>query len=162
MTYTALTHFMPLAFFYTPWKHQKTSGFLIFSGGIERDQWHELGKNLITLMIYGFKLEQKRCCFRSFFRTYISGTNFRSFLENCRRDYKRVFWNKFPCELVSRRINVHISLDILSNAQAFVIVYTLPLSILSKSEAAPSRWVLTKTRNDLKWPETTYNEQETT
>ena len=149
MTYTALTHFMPLAFFYTPWKHQKTSGFLIFSGGIERDQWHELGKNLITLMIYGFKLEQKRCCFRSFFR-------------NCRRDYKRVFWNKFPCELVSRRINVHISLDILSNAQAFVIVYTLPLSILSKSEAAPSRWVLTKTRNDLKRPETTYNEQETT
>ena len=26
-----LTHFMPL-FFYTPWKHQKTSGFLMFQG----------------------------------------------------------------------------------------------------------------------------------
>ena len=24
-------------------KHQKTSGFLIFSVGIERDQWHEMG-----------------------------------------------------------------------------------------------------------------------
>ena len=28
----------------TPRKHQKTSGFLIFSGGIERKQWHEIGK----------------------------------------------------------------------------------------------------------------------
>ena len=38
-----LTHFMPLVSFYTPSKHQKTSGFLTFSGGIERDQWHEMG-----------------------------------------------------------------------------------------------------------------------
>ena len=38
-----LTHFMPLVFLYTPWKHQKTSAFLMFSGGIERDQWHEIG-----------------------------------------------------------------------------------------------------------------------
>ena len=28
----ALTHFMPLIFFDTPWKHQKTAGFLMFSG----------------------------------------------------------------------------------------------------------------------------------
>ena len=34
---------MPLVFLYTPWKHQKTSAFLMFSGGIERDQWHEIG-----------------------------------------------------------------------------------------------------------------------
>ena len=32
---------MPLASFDTPWKHQKTFGFLMFSGGIEGDQWHE-------------------------------------------------------------------------------------------------------------------------
>ena len=38
-----LTHFMPLISFYTPWKHQKTSDFLMFSGGIERDQWDEMG-----------------------------------------------------------------------------------------------------------------------
>ena len=38
-----LTHFMPLVFLYTPWKHKKTSAFLMFSGGIERDQWHEIG-----------------------------------------------------------------------------------------------------------------------
>ena len=30
-----LTHFMLLFFWYTPWKHQKTKGFLIFSGCIE-------------------------------------------------------------------------------------------------------------------------------
>ena len=34
-----LINFMPLVF-YTPWKHQKTRGF---SGGIERDQRHEMG-----------------------------------------------------------------------------------------------------------------------
>ena len=31
----ALTHFSPMFYFYTPWKHQKTEGFLTFSGGIE-------------------------------------------------------------------------------------------------------------------------------
>ena len=37
-----LTDFMPLISFYTPWKHQKTKGFLMFSAGMERDQWHEV------------------------------------------------------------------------------------------------------------------------
>ena len=27
----------------TPWKHNETSGFFLLSGGIERDQWHEMG-----------------------------------------------------------------------------------------------------------------------
>ena len=26
-----------------PWRHQQTSGFLISSGGIGKDQWHEMG-----------------------------------------------------------------------------------------------------------------------
>ena len=30
-----LTHFSPISHFYTPWKRQKTYGFLTFSGGIE-------------------------------------------------------------------------------------------------------------------------------
>ena len=38
-----LTHFMPLISFDTPCKHQKASAFLMFSGGIKRDQWHEMG-----------------------------------------------------------------------------------------------------------------------
>ena len=41
--YTPLTHFMPLISFDIPCKHQKTSGFLMFSGGIKRDQLHEMG-----------------------------------------------------------------------------------------------------------------------
>ena len=37
-----LTHFILLVSFYTSWKHQKTFSFLMFSRGIERDQWHEM------------------------------------------------------------------------------------------------------------------------
>ena len=37
---------MSLIPFDTPRKHQKTRGFLTFSGGIKRDQWHEMGKNV--------------------------------------------------------------------------------------------------------------------
>ena len=38
-----LAHFMLLISFDTPWKHQKTSGFLMFLGVIKIDQWHEMG-----------------------------------------------------------------------------------------------------------------------
>ena len=38
---------MPLAYFCTPWKHQKTSGFM-FSGGTEGDQWHETDSPQLT------------------------------------------------------------------------------------------------------------------
>ena len=38
-----LTHLMPpLISFDTPWKHQKTKGFLMLLGGIKTDQWHEM------------------------------------------------------------------------------------------------------------------------
>ena len=37
-----LTYLIPLVSLYTPWKHQKTSGFLMFSEDIERDQWYEM------------------------------------------------------------------------------------------------------------------------
>ena len=36
-----LTYFMQLVSFYTPWKHQKTRGFLMFAGGVERDKWKQ-------------------------------------------------------------------------------------------------------------------------
>ena len=29
--------------FDTPWKHQKTFGFLVFSGGIKLENWPEMG-----------------------------------------------------------------------------------------------------------------------
>ena len=37
-----LTRFMQLVCLYIPWKHQKTKDFLMFSGGIEKDQWNEI------------------------------------------------------------------------------------------------------------------------
>ena len=39
-----LTHFYPVSHFYTPWKHQKTKGFLTFSGGIEMWHWTKMGQ----------------------------------------------------------------------------------------------------------------------
>ena len=41
---THIIHFMPLISFDTRWKHQKTRGFLMISGGTKRDQWHEIGR----------------------------------------------------------------------------------------------------------------------
>ena len=38
----SLTYFIPLVSFYTSWEHQKTSGFLMVSGGIEKEQWHKI------------------------------------------------------------------------------------------------------------------------
>ena len=29
--------------FYTPWKHQKTEGFMTFLGGIEVEHWLKMG-----------------------------------------------------------------------------------------------------------------------
>ena len=37
-----LTHSVPLVSFYTPRKNQKIPGFLMFSGGLEREQWYEM------------------------------------------------------------------------------------------------------------------------
>ena len=42
-----LTHFMPLASFYTSWKYHKTRGLLIFSGGIKRWKWLEMRQDWI-------------------------------------------------------------------------------------------------------------------
>ena len=36
-----LTHSWPMFPFYTPWKHPKTFGFLLFSGGIKWEHWPE-------------------------------------------------------------------------------------------------------------------------
>ena len=44
-----LTHFRPLIYFYTPWKHQKTSGFLMFPGGVEETS----GMKWVNLSSFG-------------------------------------------------------------------------------------------------------------
>ena len=38
----SLTHFSPVSHFYTPWKRQRTFGFLTFSGGIEMWRWTKM------------------------------------------------------------------------------------------------------------------------
>ena len=38
-----LTHLFPMHSFSTPWKHQKTLSFLMFSGGRERVPWEQMG-----------------------------------------------------------------------------------------------------------------------
>ena len=42
-----ITHLVPLVYFHTPWKYQKTKGLLVFSGGIERDHWHEMSFRIL-------------------------------------------------------------------------------------------------------------------
>ena len=37
-----LIHFNPIFHFYTPWKRQKTKGFLTFSRGIEMEHWTKM------------------------------------------------------------------------------------------------------------------------
>ena len=49
----SLIHFMPLVSSYTSWEYQKTSAFLMFSWGVERDQWHEMG------YFFQFKIDPK-------------------------------------------------------------------------------------------------------
>ena len=48
-----------------PWKHQKTRGFLIFLGGIERYQWHEVGSLFLR-----YPLKTKHVWFSGIFRRY--------------------------------------------------------------------------------------------
>ena len=36
-------NFQPMFHFYNPWKHQKTNGFLMFSGSIEVEHWLKIG-----------------------------------------------------------------------------------------------------------------------
>ena len=38
-----LTHFWPMSPLYTPWKHQKTKAFLVFSGDMKWENWPEIG-----------------------------------------------------------------------------------------------------------------------
>ena len=48
-----LTHFQSMILVYTPWKHQKSRGFLVFSGGIEVEPWLQMGQGKVinTLII---------------------------------------------------------------------------------------------------------------
>ena len=43
LSFIWLTHFQPMFRFYNSWKHQKTGGLLMFSGGIKVEHWLKMG-----------------------------------------------------------------------------------------------------------------------
>ena len=43
VNYELLTYFKSMLHLSTPWKSQKISGFLTFSGGIEMEHWLKMG-----------------------------------------------------------------------------------------------------------------------
>ena len=47
-----LAHFRLIFPFYIPWTHQRSSGFLMFLGGITKESWSEMGLTLRTFNIY--------------------------------------------------------------------------------------------------------------
>ena len=51
---TGLTLFYPMFPFHSPWKHQKTEGFLGFSGGVKWEHWPEMGQQRLhaPVMLY--------------------------------------------------------------------------------------------------------------
>ena len=51
---TGLTLFYPMFPFHSPWKHQKTEGFLGFSGGVKSEHWPEMGQQRLhaPVMLY--------------------------------------------------------------------------------------------------------------
>ena len=52
------THFIALVSFDTPWKHEKTSGFLMFSGGVERPvAWNWLTTFWFTIHMQQIRLD---------------------------------------------------------------------------------------------------------
>ena len=63
--------------FYTPWKRQKTFGFLIFSEGIEIKHCDEMGYFLIPSSI-----ENKLFIFHSFSDVFTSNTRFFAVIES--------------------------------------------------------------------------------
>ena len=71
---------MLLVSFYTPCKHKKTIGFLMFSGDIERNRWHEMGKEKqISMMIY---LGTNAFLFCLHYHKIINSTSARPFLRH--------------------------------------------------------------------------------
>ena len=46
-----VTYYCPVFPFYTPWKHKKTVGFLMFSVGIKREHWAVMGWSIKKLVI---------------------------------------------------------------------------------------------------------------
>ena len=70
-----LTHFQPMFHFYTPWKHQKTPGFLMFSEGHRKRTSVENGS-----VIFGTDLHLKKLAIlHVLFNFYFLGVCFKPY-----------------------------------------------------------------------------------
>ena len=59
LVYDFLMYLMLLVFINIPWKHLKTSGFLMFSRGIERNHYHKMSLKYSGLILIGYPLPFK-------------------------------------------------------------------------------------------------------
>ena len=71
-----LAHFWPMFPFYTPWKHQKTNDFLIFSDGIKWEDWpiviHEklFSLSILKALLISHWNNCDTICWECFFESY--------------------------------------------------------------------------------------------
>ena len=93
-----LTHFMPLIYFYTPWKYQTTSRFLIFSGGIKRDQRNEMGlENRLPILLHlNDGSSPRRCSKKKLFLKILQYSQENICLQACNFIKKRLYHKCFP------------------------------------------------------------------
>ena len=75
--------------FYTTWKHQKTRGFLMCSGGTKRDQWREMG----------YCSNQVR----------VSSSNFVSNIRRIRANLSTSIFPEITRKLISGGMHVHLT-----------------------------------------------------
>ena len=100
--YCSLTQLMAAVSFYTPWKHQKNGGFLMFSGGARRDsgmKWDEGLKqrsdfSAIILMFYFFLITLKKNSHNTLLSLLSLNITSRTYLFKCK--------NKIICEICSK------------------------------------------------------------
>ena len=76
--------------FYTLWKHQRTKGFLIFSGGIETGQLYVMN-GLITIFIF------PPFSYSAIYLTLQASLTFLSSLKRCKR--KSISLNEVMCQI---------------------------------------------------------------
>ena len=81
------THFKPMLHFYIPWKHEKTSGFLMFQG-IKNEHWLEIDLFWCACVSFFIKLNVSKWLEHNTFRSVdqteklLSTSSFRTVIKN--------------------------------------------------------------------------------
>ena len=67
-----LAHFMLLVSFYTSWKYQKISGFLMFTGGLVKNKWYEVGWKRFEKLNINYKLYKFVTNYMFYYKLYMT------------------------------------------------------------------------------------------